>query len=169
MNRTIYISGGQRSGKSSFAIDLAKKSNKPFGIIATAEALDTEMAERIKHHKKNRDNNINVYEETLHFSNLKYKENTIIIDCITLWVSNIFFYFDEDIAKSLTFAKTEIKKILQYQINFLFISNEIGMGIIPDNKLSRDFTDLHGWVNQYLGKHADEQYFMVSGTSIKIK
>jgi adenosylcobinamide kinase / adenosylcobinamide-phosphate guanylyltransferase len=89
MNKLIYVSGGQRSGKSSFAIKLAKKINENFGILVTAEAGDEEMEKRIAHHIKNRDSRIKVYEETINISSINFIQELIVIDCVTLWLSNL--------------------------------------------------------------------------------
>jgi len=164
-----YISGGERSGKSSFAQNLALNlSNNPI-YLATARILDKEMEVRVNRHKKDRDEQWTTIEEELYLSRINLNHKTVVIDCVTLWLTNVFFTNNENVEKSLTFAKNEINNLQIEQSNIIFVSNEIGMGLHATNELSRKFVELQGWVNQFIAKKADIAYFMVSGIPIKIK
>ena len=165
-----YFTGGQRSGKSSSASSLAlSKSNTPT-YLATALVSDKEMESRIDRHKNDRGSNWTNIEENLFVGDLDFKDDSVVLlDCITLWLTSIFFKHDEDIDKSLVFFKNQWTKLKSKNIDLIVVSNEIGMGVIPENKMARKFTDLQGWANQIVAKDADEAYFMVSGLKMKLK
>ena len=94
--------------------------------------------------------------------------STIVIDCITLWLTNIFTDNNGEVEKSLEEAKEIWQKLLQLNHTFIVISNEIGMGLHAHNEVGRKFTDLQGWINQHIAKSANEAYFMVSGIPLKL-
>lgn len=175
------ITGGIKSGKSNFALRLAetqkqrgtRKQQGKLYFIATAVHIDDEMKERIRIHKKNRSSEWTTIEEPkdLGAALTKVPEKSIIlIDCLTLWLGNLLSSKEE-----VTFPLLEKKigsilsLIRKNKISAIFISNEVGSGIIPDNKLSRIYGDLLGKLNQIIAQSADEVYLMVSGISIKIK
>ena len=171
MSKTTFITGGSRSGKSSYALELAAKYSKR-GFIATAIAFDDEMKLRILKHRKERDNNFITVEEPHNIAKaiteLEHKVDVIIIDCITVWVSNLLYKYGED--------KTEFDetiflfgKIKNTNCDIIIVSNEVGMGIIPENKLARHFRDVAGFINQQIAKLSEEVILMISGISVKIK
>lgn len=170
MAKITYISGGQRSGKSSTAQDLAlSKSNNPT-YIATAFISDDEMKARVDRHKSDRGSNWSSIEETLYVGDIDIADDSVVVlDCITLWLTSIFFKFDEDIDKSLDFFNHQWTKFTSKNIEIIVVSNEIGMGVIPNSAMARKFTDLQGWSNQIVAKSSDEAYFMVSGLKMKLK
>ncbi len=170
MATITYISGGQRSGKSSTAQRLAlSKSNKPF-FIATAFVSDDEMNDRVERHKRDRGDNWTSIEETLFVGSLDLPDNSVVVlDCITLWLTSIFFKFEEDIDKSLEFFNKQWTNLISKSIELIVVSNEIGMGVIPSSAMARKFTDLQGWANQIIAKDADEAYLMVSGIKVRLK
>lgn len=171
MNTTTLILGGARSGKSSYAAVLSNQYKK-VAFIATAEALDKEMKKRIETHKKNRPAHWTTFEESRNIlsaiSKIKSNFNCIVIDCLTLWVSNLM----GDGLKQNTITKS-ITKILNYakekNIDMILVSNEVGLGIVPAVKLGRDFRDIAGTVNRIAAKRAHHVYFLVSGIPLKIK
>lgn len=165
-----YISGGQRSGKSSTAQNLAlSKSNNPT-YIATAFVSDDEMKARVDRHKSDRGSNWSSIEETLYVGDIDIADDSVVVlDCITLWLTSIFFKFDEDIDKSLYFFNHQWIKLTSKNIEIIVVSNEIGMGVIPSSAMARKFTDLQGWANQIVAKSSNEAYFMVSGLKMKLK
>jgi len=170
MAKITYITGGQRSGKSSAAQKLALSSSKNPIYIATAVVTDDEMNNRIERHKQDRGDQWTNLEEPLYVGGLDIKENTVVVlDCVTLWLSSIFFKNNESVNESLLFFKNEWKKLTTKNIDLIVVSNEIGMGLHADTKMGRKFTDLQGWVNQIIAKDADQAIFMVSGIEIKIK
>ena len=171
MNEITFILGGARSGKSSYALSVAKKYKK-VAFIATCEALDNEMTKRIKLHKESRPKHWDTFEEPKDIEGtlkkLINKYDCIVIDCLTLFISNLFLSgFNKDaIEKKISKLIAALKKI---NCRIILVSNEVGMGIVPDNKLGRDFRDLAGRVNQMVAKNADKVFFIVAGIPLKIK
>ncbi len=169
MSEVTLITGGQRSGKSSFAQRLALSlSDRPV-YIATSRIWDDEHNMRIVRHKADRgDKWINIEEEKF-LSNHKFPLGVIVIDCVTLWATNYFFDLDSDVEASLGALKDEFEKFTSQEAHFIFVSNEIGLGGVSENTIQRKFTDLQGWLNQFIANRADEVFFMASGIPIKIK
>ena len=164
-----YITGGERSGKSSFALQLAEKqSDKPY-YLATSKIWDDDFQKRVDRHKSERDERWTTIEEQKNISKVIPTNCVIVIDCVTLWLTNIYLDFDNDVEKSLEFAKKEIDAIFLIRSNIIIISNEIGMGIHAQNHVARKFTELQGWINQYIAKKATKATFMVSGIPLKLK
>ena len=173
MSKIIFILGGARSGKSTFAVKLAKESGKKkIAFIATGQALDEEMKKRIMLHKKVRPVNFKTFEEPHDIDGLLKKVtgkfDLIIIDCLTLFVSNLLLkkHGEEEIYKKMDNILTLLEKI---KATSIVISNEVGLGIVPDTKLGRDFRDIAGKVNQIIAKNSDQVFFMVSGIPWRIK
>lgn len=172
MGKIIFILGGARSGKSDFAIKLAKKTAKHILFVATANPLDKEMDSRIKLHKKNRPLHWKTIEEPKDlisvFKKLPKKFDLILIDCLTLFISNLLCdgRTDREIENKINFI---LKLLRKSKFKSIIISNEVGLGIVPDNPLARRFRDLAGRINQKVASVSDEVYFMVSGLSIKMK
>jgi len=170
--KIIFITGGARSGKSDFALELARRFAGRKAYLATARALDEEMAERIQRHKKNRPQDWQTLEEPLRVAEV-LKERTdhfgvILLDCLTLWISNTMM------------AKWSARKILREADRLLeasqgmkgtviIVSNEVGLGIVPDNPSARIFRDLTGSIHQKVARQADEVYFMVNGHPLQLK
>lgn len=172
MGKIIFILGGVRSGKSSYAIELAKNLKDKTAFIATCVLPDSEMRKRIKVHKKSRPRHWKVVEEGRDIgsclANLKNEYETILVDCLGLWISNL-------LAENLTDKKIEreiknfAKFISRLKANIILVSNEVGSGIVPDNLLARRFRDLLGLANQIMAKKADEVIFMQAGIPLIIK
>ena len=164
-----YISGGERSGKSGFAQNLALElTNEPV-YLATAKIWDSDFKARIARHQADRDERWTNVEEHIHLSKVLPTQRIVVIDCVTLWLTNLFSKFKSDKNKAFEYATQEFNQLLKYNGHLIFISNEIGMGLHAHEKVSRDFVELQGWTNQLIAKKADEAYFMVSGLPIKIK
>lgn len=172
MGKIIFLLGGARSGKSQFAIKLAKKDARKVAFIATCVGLDREMEKRIRLHKRNRPINWQTFEApkdiALLLKKIGSKFEIIIIDCLTLLVSSFLLkgLKEEDIEKKInkildTLKRTKAKSII--------VSNEVGLGIVPENKLARDFRDIVGRINQIVAKESNQVFFMASGIPIKIK
>jgi adenosylcobinamide kinase/adenosylcobinamide-phosphate guanylyltransferase len=175
----MLITGGARSGKSCLAQELAAKSGKAVLFVATAEAGDDEMKRRIKIHREHRPADWKTLEVTAHVGN-HIKKNigeakTVIIDDITLLVSNIFMQYDEktDAAVVENAVTAEIKELLDCidhtEAEFIIVTNEVGLGIIPADRITRLYRDTLGRANQMLAEYADEVYFMVSGIPLVVK
>jgi adenosylcobinamide kinase/adenosylcobinamide-phosphate guanylyltransferase len=177
-NRLIYISGGARSGKSSYAEQRARSLEGPHTYIATCPVLDDEMAARIELHRQRRagDGWHTVEEPTNLATALSTIQDggVVLVDCITLWINNLLYQADIN-NKSLsedwmqTTTENLIDAARRGKRTVIFVSNELGMGIVPADALSRNYRDLVGRCNQVLAAHADEAVFMVSGLPLTLK
>lgn len=166
-NRLIYITGGVRSGKSRYAQEIALAlSNQPI-YLATARIWDEDFKERVQRHQNDRDERWTNLEEEKHFAALPLDNRVVVIDCVTLWLTNFFSDTKNDIQQCLSAIEQEIQLLKQRPGVFIIISNEIGMGMHADTEVGRKFADLQGWANQLIAKQADEAFFMVSGRPIK--
>jgi adenosylcobinamide kinase/adenosylcobinamide-phosphate guanylyltransferase len=164
-----FITGGARSGKSSYAQKLALRfSNEPV-YIATSRVWDEDHKKRIDKHKEDRDSRFTLFEEEKYINQLKIENKTVVIDCITLWLVNFLSDNKYDFKKTLDETKTELKKIFQKDCSLIIVSNEIGMGVHAETETARKFTDLQGWINQFIAENAEEVFLMVSGIPLKIK
>jgi adenosylcobinamide kinase/adenosylcobinamide-phosphate guanylyltransferase len=180
--KSVLLTGGARSGKSRLAQELGLKANGKVLFVATAEAGDDEMQARIEAHKKNRPANWKTLEARANLGNEIEKNigdaQTVIIDCITLLTNNIFMdyvsakgkFSESKVEGSLN---AEIEGILacvsRFKAKFLIVTNEVGMGIVPEHPMSRLYRDLLGKVNQKLAKNADEVYLFVAGIPVRVK
>ncbi|MDH5718682.1 MAG: bifunctional adenosylcobinamide kinase/adenosylcobinamide-phosphate guanylyltransferase [Spirochaetia bacterium] len=166
-NKIIFVTGGARSGKSSFAIELACKYTKKY-FIATAEKTDPEFEKRIRTHQKERGTDFITIEEPIDLASALIRANKadcIVIDCLTVWLANLQYY-----NKDITLARDEfINEVKNINASCIIISNEVGMGIVPAEKNTREFRDAHGLLNQKIAKEAHEAYLLVSGIPVKIK
>ncbi len=164
-----YITGGARSGKSSYAMNLAKENSKKPLYIATARRRDEEFEKRIQLHEASRSKEWRLIEEETHLSKLPLENKVAVINCFTLWLTNPFADHKEDADACLAFFKQEMNQLKSINTTLIIISNEIGMGLHADRPSGRKFTDLQGWANQYITKLADQAIFMVSGIPIALK
>ncbi len=165
----VFITGGARSGKSSFAMKMAKQVSSRPVYLATARVWDDDFNIRINRHKKERGEEWTNIEEEKSLDNLKLKGKTVVLDCVTLWLTNIFHDNSYDFEKSLTQAKTIWNAFAENDFTLFVVSNEIGMGVHAVDEVSRKFTDLQGFINQFIANMADNAYLMVSGIPVKIK
>ncbi len=164
-----YITGGERSGKSSYAQNLALQlSNNPF-YLATSRIWDDNHRKRIDRHIADRDQRWTSIEEEKELSKVIQNKSVVVIDCVTLWLTNFFVDTKNDIELSLSQAKDEFDKLLTIDATLIIISNEIGMGVHAATEVGRKFTELQGWMNQHIAKHADKAILMVSGIPVDIK
>lgn len=169
MKRIILITGGARSGKSSYAEKRALELAENPVYLATARVWDEEFRERIARHQARRGPQWTNLEEEKQLSRHILSGRVVLIDCLTLWATNFFTDLDGDTDRALTALKAEFDAFIAQDATFLFVTNEIGMGGTSDNALQRHFTDLQGWMNQYVAAKADEVILMVSGIPVKIK
>ncbi len=172
MGKIIFILGGARSGKSSYAIKLAKEHDKKVAFVATCLALDEEMKKRIGLHKKTRPSHWKTFEEPIDLAvllrKLSHEFDIVIIDCITLLISNLLSEDLED-DKIEERAREMLEALEAAKYKTLIVSNEVGLGIVPDNELGRRFRDIAGKINQMIAHKASEVFFMVSGLPLKVK
>ena len=181
--RCILITGGARSGKSHYAHELAMQSGEPVLFVATAFAGDEEMKRRIEEHKRSRPATWTTLEVTTcvgsHIEQKIGGARLVIIDCITLLVNNIFNQYSHQADDQLDASSVEkeiiaeidklVESIKRTDASFIIVTNEIGLGLVPANKMSRLYRDLLGMANQTLAACADEVYLMVAGLPVKIK
>ena len=169
MKRVVLITGGSRSGKSSYAEKLAMELSENPVYLATARIWDEEFRERVQRHQARRGPQWTNIEEEKYLSRHPLAGRVVVVDCLTLWCTNFFFDLESDVDRALEAAKAEFDRFTAQDATFLFVTNEIGMGGTSDNEIQRKFTDLQGWMNQYAAARADEVILMVSGIPVKIK
>lgn len=169
MREIIYVSGGQRSGKSRFAQEMVERLSCEPHYLATARCWDEEFAKIIKRHQDDRGAHWVNIEEQINISSLNLSGRVVMMDCVTLWITNIYVDNQYDAEKSLAEAKEEWDKFIEQDFTLVVISNEIGMGVIPMDSSTRAFVDLQGWINQYIAASADSAYTLISGIPLKIK
>lgn len=167
--KIILITGGQRSGKSSYAEKMALSLSPNPVYMATAHIWDEEFETRVRKHQERRGPEWTNIEEEKWLSRHDCAGRTILIDCVTLWSTNFFFDNDSDVDKTLAELKAEFEAFTATEATYIFVTNEIGLGGVPENALQRKFTDLLGWLNQYIADKADEVVLMVAGIPMKIK
>ena len=166
--KIILITGGQRSGKSSHAEQLALSLAPNPVYLATAHIWDEEFRERVRLHQERRGPQWTNIEEEKQLSLHDVTGRVVVIDCVTLWLTNYFFE-TSDAKATLEVVKDEFDRFTAQEATFIFVTNEIGSGGVSENAIQRKFTDLEGWMNQYIASKADEVVLMVSGIPIKIK
>jgi adenosylcobinamide kinase / adenosylcobinamide-phosphate guanylyltransferase len=164
------ITGGERSGKSSYAQNLALQLSTAPVYVATARRWDGDFQKRIDRHQEERDDRwINIEKEKM-LSEIDFSGKVAIIDCVTLWLTNFFVDTKNDVDLSLELAMVEFDAIAnQKNTTIIIVTNEIGMGIHAETHIGRKFTELQGWMNQYIAKRADNVVLMVSGIPVTIK
>ena len=165
---TILVTGGARSGKSSFAEKRTKQLGSSLMYIATSEIIDSEMEKRVAEHQARRGSEW----ETLH-APLKLTEALLetdgkgpcLVDCLTIWLNNLIFHNEDTVV-----ATKELIKVLEQRSDpVVLVTNEVGSGIVPENALARRFRDEAGRMNQIISQVADEVYLSVSGIPLQIK
>lgn len=168
--RLIMVTGGQRSGKSVFAENMALAMSEHPTYLATAQVFDEEMQKRVKIHQDRRNSHWRNIEAPLSIEALKFsKDEVVLVDCLTLWATNWWFKKNENINEALSELKRQIGLLQETGTISIIVTNEIGLGGVNSNSLQRKFADLQGLINQYLGSIADEVYMVISGIPIKIK
>jgi len=183
MLKNILITGGARSGKSYFAQELALKSGEPVLFVATAVAGDEEMRQRIEEHRRARPADWSTVEVTTHVGRQIEQKisgaQVVIIDCVTLLVNNIFSQYSDQAGEQIDASLierevvSEISELIEcidhVDASFIIVTNEVGMGLVPANRVGRLYRDLLGKANQLLAQRADEIYLMVAGLPVQIK
>jgi len=174
VSKLILIFGGARSGKSSFAVARAKElssGNSRVVYVATASPVDEEMKRRIEKHRKKRPHSWKTIEEgkdTTRILAKLGKANAVIVDCLTILISNLLLSGEREVA-ILNRITGLLKALKKKNCTALVVSNEVGMGIVPGDRLSRRFRDIAGQANQIAAKLADEVYLLEAGIPVKIK
>ncbi|HVS95235.1 MAG TPA: bifunctional adenosylcobinamide kinase/adenosylcobinamide-phosphate guanylyltransferase [Puia sp.] len=165
----IFITGGARSGKSRYAQQRALQLSAEPIYVATARIPDEEFRRRVDRHRQDRDERWALLEEEKYLGRLSLSGKTAVIDCVTLWINNFFsdLYYDTDAC--LSACRGEVDRLLGQEASLIIVSNEIGMGLHADTEAGRKFSELQGWMNQYLAERADEVIFMISGIPLTVK
>ena len=169
MKKIILVTGGQRSGKSSYAQNLALSLSDNPVYLATSAIWDDEHRERIERHKRDRGPEWTNIEEEKDLQNVDVTGRVVVIDCVTLWCTNFFTETNGDVEQSLSSVKKNFEAFINQEAVFIFVTNEIGLGGTSPNDLQRRFTDLIGWTNQFIAKRCDEVVMLVSGIPFIIK
>lgn len=167
--RHYFVFGGARSGKSLFAENLMLRLSPSCSYLATARIWDDEMRERVGVHKSRRGNNWLSFEEPIDLptklESLAAQKNPILVDCLTMWVTNLMMEerdIDAQVGRLVDVLKT-------LPVSVVFVSNEVGQGIVPDNKMAREFIDHAGHLHQKISQAVDEVYFITAGLPSKLK
>ena len=163
------ITGGARSGKSRYAAGQALKLSKRPVHVATARIWDEEFRERVNRHRAERSEAWENLEEEKYPSRLPLEDRVVVIDCVTLWLTNFFTDLEGNVEYCLEAFQNEIRNLRRKKADVFIVTNEIGMGVHADSEVGRKFTDLQGWANQYLAEQADRVILMVSGIPVRIK
>ena len=175
MRKIILITGGQRSGKSQQAEKMALSMSPNPVYVATAHIWDEEFRERVRRHQERRGPQWTNIEEERELSRHDLTGRVAVIDCITLWCTNFFFernkpdWEQPSVEEALEALKKEFDLFTAQDATFIFVTNEIGSGGVSTDAIQRRFTDLEGWMNQYVAAKADEVILMVSGIPLKVK
>jgi len=167
----ILVTGGARSGKSRYAEERAAELGTRLLYVATAEAKDEEMTQRIAEHKRRRDDEWTTIEEAVQLAEVllaqRGRTDCALVDCLTLWLSNLLLRRDTKYAEEKVEELLKILPLLDFHI--VLVTNEVGLGIVPDNPLARQFRDLTGWTNQRIAAIANEVVLTVAGIPMIVK
>jgi len=170
-NFTELVLGGARSGKSSYAEQQAKVSGKPVIYIATSEVRDSEMAERVRRHKEQRPEEWLVIEEPYQLSKVlkenSTKDNCLLVDCLTLWLSNCLF--GESATSWQEYKSGLLQTLRELPGQVILVSNEVGCGVVPMGEMSRTFVDEAGWLHQAIAAEVAKVTFVAAGLPLTMK
>ena len=169
----IFVTGGARSGKSTFAQNRGESLPGRRLFLATAEASDDEMELRIRRHREQRGDRWDTREEAVNLGeaiqSARGAYETVLVDCLTVWMSNLMHRYREWDSIAEQTIDDFFRELEEFQGTSIVVSNEVGMGIVPDNQLARDYRDRLGFLNQRAARVADEVYLLCSGIPLKIK
>ena len=173
MSKVILVTGGARSGKSRFAEKLAEGFAPTRGYLATGQAGDAEMAERIARHRGRRGGDWVTVEEPLELTGAAARVDglysVLLVDCITLWLSNLLFRCPGGAAEALRRVEGFTASFEALRTPLIIVTNEVGMGIVPEHPLARSFRDLAGEANERIAASANEVYVTISGLPLRLK
>lgn len=166
----VLVGGGSRSGKSTYALNLARALPGPHAFVATAQAYDDEMRSRVARHQAERAGEFATYEEPFHLArtitSLEAAYPVIIVDCLTLWLTNLLLQEKESMPQRIG---AFLASVTTSPSTVIAVTNEVGCGIVPQNALAREFRDLQGRLNQDAAQAAREVYWMVFGCPMRVK
>ena len=170
--KITLITGGIRSGKSRYALSSVQKMSGQKIFIATAEPLDESMSIRIKNHQQERGEEFTTIEEPIYLAKAMSavsQREVILIDCLTLWVNNLLYYFKKDSEKTRKQFDLFLDILAHHPGQIVIVTNEVGLGVTPDNELTRIFIDELGFLNQRVAELSDEVILMIAGLPQIIK
>lgn len=165
-----FLTGGARSGKSTLAVELAGRSSVPVRLIATLRAEDEEMCRRVAAHRRMRPSHWNVVEEPIDLIGAirdSGREETLIVDCLTLWISNLMVDHDDD--SILSHVDGAAAATVARDGDTIVVSNEVGSGLVPMDPIGRRFRDLQGWANQRFAAVATDAFLVVAGRALRLE
>lgn len=165
----VLVTGGQRSGKSGYAQKFALSLAPNPVYLATSRVWDEEFRQRVLRHQADRGPEWTNIEEEKYLSRHDMTGRVVVIDCVTLWGTNFFFDNESNVERSLQELKEEFDRLTKQEAFLIFVTNEIGLGGVSPDPVQRKFTDLQGWLNQYIASRADEVVLMISGIPMKVK
>lgn len=171
MNQAMihFIIGGVRSGKSKYAMQLAMQLSTNPVYVATARVWDDDFKKRVERHKLDRGNHWRTIEEQKYLSKLNLDQNVVVVDCVTLWLTNFFTDAHGDVEKVVCTMQSEIDELANKDAILIFVSNEVGMSIHNTTEMGRKFADVQGWINQYIAARASKVILMIAGIPVSIK
>lgn len=166
----ILVGGGARSGKSRYAQALAEVHGHKLGFVATAQVLDDEMRRRVRKHQMDRGAQFITIEEPLELASLIEERarsfDAMVIDCLTLWLSNVMLAGSRDVEAEIARLAAAASQVPS---GLVFVTNEVGCGIVPEDELSRRFRDCAGFLNQRMAEISTRVYFMAFGCPMRVK
>ena len=179
MGKLVLVTGGARSGKSRFAEEYAARFGTDVAYIATAQVLDKEMQFRVDLHKRRRPKSWQTYEAPFRAQEAiraaSREHDMILFDCLTLYISNMLCRMDDFADAAANYERLQqdltplIEEVKAADSTVVFVTNEVGGGIVPENHLAREYRDLVGIANQLMARAADEVYWVVAGIAVDVK
>lgn len=173
MSRITLITGGARSGKSSFALSLGLRNYSKRVFVATAVPFDQEMKERISGHRKERGDQFHTIEEPVELSrvltDLPEGTGVAVVDCLTVWLGNLYHHFHDAEDKVRMQVEAFLDHLEQPVCDLILVTNEVGWGIVPENPLARSFRDVAGYLNRRAAEKAATVYLLCCGLPLTLK
>jgi adenosylcobinamide kinase/adenosylcobinamide-phosphate guanylyltransferase len=173
MAEVTLITGGARSGKSSFALELALKGYSQRTFIATALPCDEEMKERILRHQKERGDTFDTIEEPVRLaeaiSSIAGQSEVALVDCLTVWLGNLYHHLREDEVMVRARIESFLKAVDQASFDLILVTNEVGWGIVPENPMARSYRDMLGFLNRRIAEKAEHVYLLCCGIPLTLK
>ncbi|ABB23995.1 MAG: adenosylcobinamide kinase/adenosylcobinamide phosphate guanyltransferase [Pelodictyon luteolum] len=170
--KIVFVTGGARSGKSTFALRLAMQHRRRV-FLATAEPFDIEMQRRIGRHREERGSAFKTIEEPVQIAralkNVPEETDVVLLDCLTVWTGNLMHRFGDDEPAISAEIDALLEVLLQPPCSLVIVTNETGMGIVPENAMARRFRDMAGIINQRVASRSDEAWLLASGLPLKLK
>lgn len=173
MSKITLITGGARSGKSSFALSLGLQNYSKRAFIATAVPFDQEMKDRISRHREERGDQFHTIEESIDLPcvlvDLRGPYEVVVVDCLTVWLGNLYHHFQGEEEKVRVQVKAFLDHLDHPACDLILVTNEVGWGIVPENPLARSFRDMAGYLNRHVAQKAAHTYLLCCGIPLTLK